>query len=682
MPRSESKVLEGDLSRFLVDLSIALHRFAMYPPGHPSLGAMLETLGRRAESLLQQHPKIAVGVARDRLVIEGLVTDARHPLLSALAERLHRHLLSALTIRRGLTMRELADVVRAIASDPSADAGPLGSGATDLASAWPHVSLYPLSAGGLEMVEGTEGQADPGERSAELWVGLARAALGREVPDSSARTVEPAAVARAIDEHQAVEAYDQVIVGYLQQIADEVRTAQASDTMELRRRVSTLVSAMHPDTLRRLLAMGGDALRRRTFVQAASRGMSAGAVVDLVKAAAEASDETLSNGLLRLLAKLAAHADAGAPTVQPLADSALRLQVEQLTAGWTLPDPNPGDYADVLRRIAQSSTGGARISSATAHDVVEPIRIVQTCLELGEEAPAFWRAVDALVDGGDALPVIDLLRPTAAGGSLGGGVWERVVSPDTVRRLLARVPPAFAVVDALLPHLHGDALAPLFDLLLDSDDRHVRRAVFDRLRRTGAEGAAQALARSADERWFVVRNMLALLAEMEDLPAACDPRPWLTHDDARVRREALRVALRLDGIRDAALVVALADGDERVLRVAVKVAAERPCRSAAGRLLVLGAQETLPDDLRALVIQALVCANRGQETLDLLLQLAARQARRLRWPAREGASRTSTAALAALAACWPHDPRASAIVRRVAASAERDPRVTVRTATQ
>jgi hypothetical protein len=84
---------------------------------------------------------------------------------------------------------------------------------------------------------------------------------------------------------------------------------------------------MRPETLRRLLAMGGDGLQRSSFVQEATAGLSAGAVVDLVKAAADASNEPLSNGLVRLLTKMATHAEAGPPVVQPLAESALRLQV-------------------------------------------------------------------------------------------------------------------------------------------------------------------------------------------------------------------------------------------------------------------------------------------------------------------------------------------------------------------
>lgn len=152
----ELSVLDRDLTRFLVDLSIALHRFAMYPPAHPALSLALDTLGRHLDTLLQNRPRIAIGVARDRLVAEGVVTDGRQPLLSSLAGRLHRHQFSALAFCPGTT----------------------------------------------------------------------------------------------IDEHQPVEAYDQVIVGYLQQIADETRTARTPEVTELRRWVSTLVSSMYPDTLR------------------------------------------------------------------------------------------------------------------------------------------------------------------------------------------------------------------------------------------------------------------------------------------------------------------------------------------------------------------------------------------------------------------------------------------------
>jgi hypothetical protein len=671
--KADGRVLERHVSRFLVDLSIALHRFSMYPVGHPALGIIVDTLARRAGALLQSRQRIAIGVARDRLVIEGVVTDAAHPLLRGLAERLHRHHLSALTIYRGLTVDELFDLITTVASAPERD-GPLGGRLAGLEGSWPHVGLYPLTVGALEMVDADGAEGGPGSsRCAGLWVGLAQAALGREVEPESAPPSEPAAVARAIDEHQPAEAYDQVIVGYLQQIAEEIRTTDAPETGELRRRVSTLVSTMHPATLRRLLAMGGSAAHRCLFVRTAAAGLSAGAVVDLVKAAAEASHEELSTGLVRLLTKLADHADTGTAHVQPLADSALRVQVARLLSDWDLPNPNPDDYSKVLERIAHRPATEHPVRPAT-RPAGDHLRLIEIALEVDTEGPVLWQAVDGLIESGQLAAAVALVRPAAAAGGLGARVWEALSSPGTVQRLLRRVPPDFAAVDALLADLPVESLVPLFDVLSDSSDRRDRRAAFDRLRVCGRKAAHAAMARLDDTRWYVVRNMLALLAEIDDLPPTCDPERWLGHRDARVRREALRVALRLSAVRPHAVSAALSDPDTRVVRLALQAASKFPCPPAAKRLLDLARSDLKDDELQAEALQALVLASRGRAVRDVLLDAAAREARRRRWSAREVTSRAELAALTALATYWPRDPLALPVLRRAAISADQVPR--------
>jgi hypothetical protein len=674
---TDGGVLERDMSRFLVDLSIALHRFSMYPVGHPALSVVIDTLARRAGALLQNRQRIAIGVARDRLVIEGVVTDAGHPLLRGLAERLHRHHLSALSICQGVSVGELSDLITTIAVLPERD-GPLGRRVADVERTWPHIGLHPLTVGALEMVDadGAAGGADS-SRCAGLWVGLAQAALGREAPTESSPPTEPTAVARAIDEHQHVEAYDQVIVGYLQQIAEEIRSADAPETVELRRRVSTLVSTMHPATLRRLLAMGGDAARRRDFVHTAASGLSAGAVVDLVKAAAEASHEELSTGLVRLLTKLADHADAGTQRVQPLADSALRAQVARLLSDWDLPNPNPDDYSQVLQRIARRPVAVDAVAPAL-RSAADHLRLLEIALEIDADGPILWQAVNELVKEGHLAPAVALVRPAVAAGGLAARVWEALSSPETIRRLLQRDPPDFAAVDAVLGDLTGASLGPLFDILSDSTDRRDRRAAFDRLRASGRKAAEEAVARLADERWYVVRNMLALLAEIDELPPFCEPWRWLDHRDARVRREALRATLRLSDLRERAVFAALADPDERVLRLAVKAASTIPCPSAAKRLLALARRDLEDDELHAEALQALALATRGREARDVFLDVAAREAKRRRWPALETKSRTVLAALTALAANWPRDPLALPVLRRAAASPDPEVRLAVR----
>src|SRR5947207_12316952 len=130
--------------------------------------------------------------------------------------------------------------------------------------------------------------------------------------------------------------------------------------------------------------MGGDFAQRRQFVSDAADGMAVDAVLDILKAAAESSQEAISHSLVRLLSKVAVHAEAGAAPVRPQADAALREQVQQLLAGWTLPDPNPGAYGAALQRMARAAPAGTPRSD---HQVTEPDRLVAMAREIGRMGP-------------------------------------------------------------------------------------------------------------------------------------------------------------------------------------------------------------------------------------------------------------------------------------------------------
>src|SRR5256712_5492970 len=100
-PASERATLSRDLADFLIELSIALHKHAMYPEGHPSLAPAAAGVARRAELLLPDRSTLSLRVARQHLGIEGVATDPQHPGPAELAGRLPRHPLRATTFRRG-----------------------------------------------------------------------------------------------------------------------------------------------------------------------------------------------------------------------------------------------------------------------------------------------------------------------------------------------------------------------------------------------------------------------------------------------------------------------------------------------------------------------------------------------------------------------------------------------------
>src|SRR6266550_5069003 len=113
----QKAALSRELGEFLIELSIALHKHAMYPEGHPSLAPAAAGVARRAEDLLRERPTLSLGVARQQLVIEGVATDPKQPVLADLAGRLHRHHLGAVTFHRGVGALEVAETLRTLAVD-------------------------------------------------------------------------------------------------------------------------------------------------------------------------------------------------------------------------------------------------------------------------------------------------------------------------------------------------------------------------------------------------------------------------------------------------------------------------------------------------------------------------------------------------------------------------------------
>ena len=671
----ERAALSRELGEFLIELSIALHKHSMYPSGHPSLQPAAAGVLRRLIHLLGERPTLSLGVARNQLIIEGVATDSKHPVLSELAGRLHRHHLGALSFARGIGGGELEEALRLLSVEPGRGVEAIGLQNRELVPQWDHVKLHPLTYDRLELLD-EEGEPATSRaeraRSAQLWIGLARAALAGELPDDDqASEVKPAVVAQAIDRHGRGEAYDQVIVGYLLQIAEELKTSGGREGIELRRRTSRLISELRPETLQRLVEMGGDLGQRHKFVLDATHGMAVDAVLEILRAAATSSNQTISHSLVRMLSKLAAHAEQGTAEVRPLADAALREQVEQLLSGWQLEDPNPGAYGTALQRMSRAAPLFATPSESVF--AAEDERLVEMSLELDVIGPTVWRAVSNMVSG-DALPrLLELLDGAPPGTRAGAEVRDRTFTATAVSRILSEEPPDFPLLDRLLPVVGAPAAGPLLDALATANARATRRGLLDRLGRMGAALAPAILPRLADERWYVVRNLLALLDDLPELPDGFSPAAFHSHADPRVRRQALKLELRHPAEREHALLAALADRDRQTLHLAL-MAAQTACPPSAVPLLLQRARdESLPSDDRALAIKALG-RTRAPEALLILVDLTDGGRTLLGRAKLPPKSPELLAALSALAAGWGTDDRATAVLARAAQHEDADVR--------
>ena len=674
----ESATLSRDLADFLIELSIGLHKNAIYPPGHPLLEHTSSEIKRRLDTLMKEREALSLGVARHQLIIEGVATDDKNPVLRELAVRLHKHHLGAVKFTRGVTEDELIDMLSTVSVDAGRSARPLGLEGPEVLAQWAHIRLFPMTFAQLQLIEespdAAAGASDDqirastsGSRSAQLWIGLARAALvnqsGVVVDEDDAASSDPKVVAQAIEETKRDSAYDQVVVGYLLQIAEELKVKGGRDAAALTKRVSQLVSQLSPDALKRLLSMGGDVRQRRQFVNNASQGMAVDAVVELVKAAAETSGQTVSTSMVRMLSKMAAHADGGTPDGRVQADGALREQVQQLMAGWELEDPNPDGYRITLDNMSKRAPLFVNVDHSIP---IEPERLLMMGLEIETLGDQVWRSADIMVARPDLTPLLDLVD-NAPAPWIRDALWRHIATPERLRALLVVDPFPTVSVHRVVARMGVAAMDPILDAMDDAlDDKALERFI-ELLAIVGAPAGAPILVRLTGLRWALVRPLIALLGRHPEWACGYDAAQFLQHPDALVRREALRQQLRRPETHDVAIVRALADADEGALRLGLGAAMSNCPRDAASVLRVRADDATISADLRALGIRALA-SHKGGDTAAWLAARGVKLGKLLKRPALVPKSPEMLAALEGLATHWRNDKMAREALALAAAS--------------
>ena len=683
-PQPAVASLSRELSDFLVELSITLNKHAIYPQNHPLLDVAVDGVANRLGMLfVDDRDSLSIGVARRQLIIEGVATDPMNPVLKELAQKLHQHHVGALKFTRGITRDELAAALSALAVDPTRAEKPIGHDTERLGEIWHHVRFFPLTYDRLQLIEDEPGEAPSMDkmlagRATQLWIGLARAALfsdatGAEKKKSDAdddTALEPATVARAIDEHQREEAYDQVIVGYLLQIGEELKTAEGPEAAGLQRRVSHLVGSLKQSTLERLLEMGGDKVQRRKFLLDASQGITVDAVLDLVKAASSAEGQTVSHSMLRMLSKLAHHPSANATALRGKTDPTLRDVMRRLIDDWSLDDPNPEAYRQALENMSSLRNLTDKAANGTRATDVEPERMIQIAIEIGAMGPQVHMAMEDLARIGKVDTLLDLVE---RGPSVGASapVWDFLVEEGVFESLLSQQRFDMPLIARFVKKLGGDAAPAILAAATRIEEAKTRAQFYDLLQTLGDVGPRLA-ERLPEAPPGVQRELLALLGKLDTLPTGFSPHTYLESEDPLVRREAVRLLLKNPAERDETIVSALSDPDDRVVFAGLSAAQEN-CPPLGINLIKQRVDRgELDSQLRTMGIR-IVAQKKTADALEWLLPYVLTETNWARRPKLCSSSPEMLAALSMIAAHWRNYPGAETVLKLAAQS--KDPEV-------
>lgn len=669
-----------EVVRFLTTLAQAIQKHSMYPDGHPALEPAVEAVAETLEVLFRDRAVVSVGIASSQLTVEGSESDPDHPRFSFLASRLHRHELVSVSLAAGVGHDELAAFLAAAGTEPDLAEEMLGQRAARGEPDWPHIRLQPIryEQFGLARKDQGSSRATGTGRASKLWLGLARAALMSDAvgtenggPIAALGEFDDEAVARAVEDYSSEPAYAQDILNHLTKVSRELTNAEGEAAAELKRRTSRLIALVKPEALRQVLREAGDSHERRQLLLDASQWMESQSVVKLVRATAGVEKQDISHFLLMMISKLGQHASSGPPVSRPEAEQALRDQVEQLVRNWSLADAVPISYGEALERM---STNMSATDPAHGEVVaVEPERVIRMALELDTEGETVWTSVEKLAESGRLGSLVQILDEAPEEAELAGRIWERFASPDTLVRVLEEEPPDYETLDHLVDFLGVRAAEPLLEALAEAESRAVRRQLYSRLVDLGPDISPAALEWLEDDRWYVKRNMLALMGEFEEWPVEWSPEPYADHSHPAVRREALKIMLRLPEHRERAVCGLLRDSDPRALTLGLGAAQERPPAAAAPRLMQLARNEEVHTELRVMAIRALVPLA-PDEALPALLELVYRPRswldRLLRRRRLAERSPVVLAGLEAVAAGWSGNPRADRVLARAAKSGD------------
>ena len=654
-----------DLVRnFLGEFALAVHRYLIYPPDHPLLEENAQRVADLLNPRLTGEEPLDLIIAGSRIVVAGRI-DEEAPTHHELATKLRDLGIGAIRMDPSSGVQDVQALLSFLKQRSAEGQATLEPGTPIQGTSL--IEVRPFNLSGLEI--SWDDTADEGsDRLVQLWTALDRETCGtvpsneqgRSSDDRPDRQIER--IADGLRSSVESPAGSARAVGVLRQLLGAAGGPAGAGTQVklVRKRLSGLIAALDPDTIRELAGASGPTADQASFVADMSV-LGDEAVARVLKAVANPTARSLTDSLGRLFGKMARQGVDSGGSLRSETQQALRRSLLELMKEWALDDPNPTEYGSALDRISQKLQGlGARWELGTGN---EPERILQMSLELSTHGPVVERAAEHLLfqTEGGLTKLVNLIEGEDPSSPAVVAIATLLEDPDRIRSLVDAEDIDDATLNAVVQRMGEGAITPLLEVLARSQSRSVRTKVFQSLVGIGAPAAEGALRSLPDERWYVTRNLLLLARKAGYHFPWFDPDPYLESPEPLVRREAYKLAYLDPKRRTKALVRALEDSEDRLVQEALAELESGVPSVVASALSNWVTDETFTDKVRLTVIEALA-HSRAPIVLSALLSASSYRSRVLRRRRLRKTDEVARAALWVLASRWGQNPEAREVL--------------------
>lgn len=582
------------LSQLIVELNISRRNCHAYPPGHPQIDASLSRVILTCDRLLHREQELRIAVARHALVVNGVTLDRNAPLFRDFARLLFERGIGGLTLRHGLTTAELVrfNALLGQKREELLKGGVVAQGGWNTEN--PSLQIHPVRYDLFTVVPTAAADEEPDQEEG-LWERFARALLTTEVLSGAgdrrmtARErrlpldddeIDPRLLAAILNRQMAAElssgdnsgATPGDTYAVVREAVELLRGGgTGKEQEELSQRLGLFISALDPSLRRRFLEGSLDTadLGGASLVEGIIPHLSARALAETLE---DVSQERMvvQPSVMQLLKKLAENAT----TTQggfflPDGDdpATLRQKIRSIFREHSSEEYIPVSYRGELSRamngeVPHPGRGMHPVDLQDAcdvHTIENQISDIIVCIMMEDNDPHqtellvenLLQMLFYLLETGDYDRLIHLIRrcgspeiPPAARELLQSGYS----SADTLREMLAGMTTwgksKYDDITALIRLIGPPFIEVLLDRLADEENISLRRFLVERIGEFGSTARDAILARLGDRRWYVLRNLIILLRQLDDQTVLERLRPLLGHGHPRVRQEALRCCLQ------------------------------------------------------------------------------------------------------------------------------------------
>jgi hypothetical protein len=615
------------LSDFLIQLNIARRHFAAYPRNHPILARSAAKALEQLRDLLLPGAELAIGVARDALLVGDTSLDKENPVFRDLATALFDSGIAVVTFN-GATSEEELLLFNGILVRPKVTFRGEGQVEQLMAEAGVcNITVRSVRYDSFhiteeERIEKPAGDAEKKE-SAFFWEAFAQGLMtGRLDPAGQERlppgSLDPEILAAWLnsraDEPGREENYEGVIASFLRATGNGKTGEIGEAPME---KLSALVNALNPDLRRQFLRstlkvapLNGDVAEKLTGSLSAECILEALAEVNAEEAEIAGSVWGLLQRLSRPSGTLGSSGKVtgagrasegeierwkalfGANRSADFVPDSYRQTLGAMVARDLFSGPEDPEIAELKKSLA-----GHPLELQFCNVILQIMQSIPTedepetgaasARNLGDLCGYFLEVGDfsflAAIHGrmqemkgvpaaGDVLALFegaDFVRAVIDGSAL----WGKGKYPE-IRRLIRAVGPAF--------------VEPLLDRLAEEPNISLRRFLIEALIDLGEAVRGPAIARLTDERWYLVRNLVLILRSLGDPEVLRPLHCLLTHPHVRVRQELLKTFLYFGSTEaDRLLLEDLCQQDRERQLMALQLAEKSRSRKVFEKILEL-----------------------------------------------------------------------------------------------